>query len=315
MTSDLSARLANLSAAQRRLLSRRLQAARAVESEEATGSPPSAGDASSSPGRSDGPNPVLEDAEKRAVQALGNSINDQLNGSIYADHALFLNFGYAAPHSAEQAPEGVPNATSVRLVIELIGSCNLTGWDVLDVGCGRGGTLAVVQERFRPARLVGVDLSSSAIAFCRRRHRATTMDFLVGDAEDLPFPAASFDVVLNVESSHGYPDAARFYGEVCRVLRPGGDFLYTDIFPVEAYPARLAALRAAGLAIDAERDITAGVMQSCEQSAGRRLKAFGDFADRDVASNLVGTETSRSYRGMRDGTLTYRLLRMHKPAS
>ena len=49
-----------------------------------------------------------------------------------------------------------------------------------------------------------------------------------GDAQNLPFPDESFDAVINVEASHIYPNFERFLGEVARVLRPGGHFLYAD---------------------------------------------------------------------------------------
>ena len=49
-----------------------------------------------------------------------------------------------------------------------------------------------------------------------------------GNAESLPFADESFDAVINVEASHGYPDFPRFLAEVARVLRPGGHFLYAD---------------------------------------------------------------------------------------
>jgi ubiquinone/menaquinone biosynthesis C-methylase UbiE len=55
------------------------------------------------------------------------------------------------------------------------------------------------------------------------------MDFVHGDAQSLPFADESFDVVINIEASHGYPDFPRFLAEVARVLRPGGRFLYADV--------------------------------------------------------------------------------------
>ena len=67
------------------------------------------------------------------------------------------------------------------------------------------------------------------IAFCRKRHNVPGLDFVQGDAENLPFPDQSFDAVINIESSHCYPRFPRFLAEVARVLRPGGHFLYADL--------------------------------------------------------------------------------------
>jgi fatty-acid O-methyltransferase len=57
------------------------------------------------------------------------------------------------------------------------------------------------------------------------------LDFVQGDAQNLHFPDQSFDAVINVEGSHIYPNFERFLGEVARVLRPGGHFLYADFRP------------------------------------------------------------------------------------
>ena len=90
------------------------------------------------------------------------------------------------------------------------------------------------------------------------------MDFIRGDAEDLPYPAESFDAVINVESSHFYPHFDRFLNEVKRVLRPGGAFLYTDVrqwFQCDQWEA---ALNAAGMRMVSGREINAEVLRGME---------------------------------------------------
>ena len=49
-----------------------------------------------------------------------------------------------------------------------------------------------------------------------------------GDAQNLPLEDKTYDVVLNVESSHRYPDFKSFLSEVSRLLKPDGYFLFTD---------------------------------------------------------------------------------------
>jgi fatty-acid O-methyltransferase len=79
-----------------------------------------------------------------------------------------------------------------------------------------------------PASYTGLDLNRRGIAFCRRTHNLPGLDFVQGDACNLPFPDRSFDAVVNVEASQLYSSFPRFLAEVERVLRPGGHFLYTD---------------------------------------------------------------------------------------
>jgi ubiquinone/menaquinone biosynthesis C-methylase UbiE len=69
-----------------------------------------------------------------------------------------------------------------------------------------------------------LDFNPDGIAYCRKRHILPGLDFVHGDAENLPFPDESFDAVINVEAPHAYPQLSRFLAAVARVLRPGRTF-------------------------------------------------------------------------------------------
>lgn len=81
----------------------------------------------------------------------------------------------------------------------------LTGKRILEVGCGQGSGASYLTRTFRPASYVGLDLNAAGIEFCRRQHQLPALEFISGHAENLPFPSESFDVVINIESSHFYP--------------------------------------------------------------------------------------------------------------
>ena len=97
------------------------------------------------------------------------------------------------------------------------------GTRVLDVASGPGFITGAAAAR--GADVVGLDFSSAMIAEARRRHPALT--FREGDAEALPFDAASFGaVVMNFGLLHlARPDAA--LAEAYRVLRVGGRYAFT----------------------------------------------------------------------------------------
>lgn len=107
------------------------------------------------------------------------------------------------------------------------------GEAVLDVGCGTG-TLAIAARRHVGARgmVRGIDPSPDMIARAERkaRRRGAAVAFSVGIVEALPFPDASFDVILSTLMLHHLPRAAREQGmrEVRRVLKPGGRVLAID---------------------------------------------------------------------------------------
>lgn len=90
---------------------------------------------------------------------------------------------------------------------------------VLDVGCGTGLMSAKLARSGR--HTLGVDLSAAMIARARRRRHAN-LDFIHGDAEDLPVESARFDAVVNLISLHHYPNPDGALAEFRRALRPGG---------------------------------------------------------------------------------------------
>jgi SAM-dependent methyltransferase len=94
---------------------------------------------------------------------------------------------------------------------------------ILDAGCGPGGNGAWLAEH---GALVGVDVSSDALAFVRARRPSTLP--VRGSLAALPFPDDRFDVVLAVTVLYTMPDDVRALGELARVLAPGGAVLLVE---------------------------------------------------------------------------------------
>ena len=96
------------------------------------------------------------------------------------------------------------------------------GQRVLDLACG-SGTAALVAAR-RYCEVTGIDFVPALIERARARADAEGLEatFMVGDAQDLPFPDASFDAVISVYGVHFAPDQERSAAEMLRVCRPGG---------------------------------------------------------------------------------------------
>lgn len=93
---------------------------------------------------------------------------------------------------------------------------------VLDVACGSGNTALVAARRF--GTVAGIDFVPALVDRARRRAEADGLDidFQVADAQALPFPDASFDVVVSVFGVIFAPDQEQAASELLRVCRPGG---------------------------------------------------------------------------------------------
>jgi SAM-dependent methyltransferase len=96
------------------------------------------------------------------------------------------------------------------------------GDELLDVACG-SGQLALVAAR-RGARVTGVDIASNSIEAARGRAVSEGFDarFDEGDAEELPYADASFDVVATIFGAMFAPRPEQVANEMLRVCRPGG---------------------------------------------------------------------------------------------
>lgn len=96
------------------------------------------------------------------------------------------------------------------------------GKRVLDVGCGNGYVLSHYARQ--GADTYGIDLTKTAVNLSRRRFELADLDghFVVGSAEDLPYPSGSFDGVCSMGVLHHTPDTPRAVAELRRVLKAGG---------------------------------------------------------------------------------------------
>ena len=100
----------------------------------------------------------------------------------------------------------------------------LNGCRVLEVGCGRGAGLALLRQAGAD-RADGIDLDPGMARLTRRTARTAVL-VAVADIAALPMPADSYDVVVDFGAIHLMPDWQAGIGEVARVLRPGGRFLF-----------------------------------------------------------------------------------------
>ena len=98
---------------------------------------------------------------------------------------------------------------------------------VLDVGCGGGINLKRMSEKAK--KVYGLDYSEKSVEISKKVNETQIqqgkVDVIHGDVSNLPFEDETFDIVTAFETVYFWPDLAQCFGEVKRVLKPGGIFL------------------------------------------------------------------------------------------
>jgi arsenite methyltransferase len=145
--------------------------------------------------------------------------------------AWALDLGYPAdllgrvPDGSAASFAGVANPFSLGRL--------RAGEHVLDLGCGAGTDSLVAAQMVGPeGRVVGIDMTAEMVAKAQSSARAmgmTNVEFVEGEAERLPFADESFDVAVSNGVIDLIPDKDRVFGELHRVLRPGGRLQLADV--------------------------------------------------------------------------------------
>jgi SAM-dependent methyltransferase len=235
-----------------------------------------------------------------------------LTRRLDAHEVVFLNYGYE-----EDPPMGMPldssdepNRCGIQLYHRVATQTDLEGKKVLEVSCGHGGGASYLTRTLHPASYTGLDFNPDGVAYCKKTHKVPGLDFVHGNAEDLPFPNESFDAIINVEASHAYPQLSRFLAEVARVLRPGGYFLYTDFRGDSEFPGWEGALAEMPLRQVSVQVINDGVIRSLDKNSERSLELIGGRLPsfmRPFGKRFAGVPGTAMYRGFENGTIEYRV--------
>lgn len=100
---------------------------------------------------------------------------------------------------------------------------------LLDMGCGTGAVLERISKENPKAFLFGLDLSENMVKEAKAKD-IPNAEFIIGDAENLPYESERFDVVICNQSFHHYPNPQKAFNEVYRVLKKTGIFILCDMY-------------------------------------------------------------------------------------
>jgi len=190
---------------------------------------------------------------------------------------------------------------------------------VLDIGCGIGGAVRLIADEFG-CRVTGVDLTPEFISTAQALTVLTGLGdratFEIASALDMPFEAASFDAVVTFHVAMNIHNREALYGEIARVLAPGGILCIYDVmkkgegnlaFPVPwsetpdtshltTSDEMLALLVGAGFDVDYVEDRTQAAIENIKQ---REAAASDDLPPLGVHL-IMGPTAPEKFKNIRE---------------
>lgn len=174
------------------------------------------------------------------------------------------------------------SAGMTRYLLERAGTA--AGDRVLDIACGFGGTLRTLARMGCQAR--GIDISESCVAQARRANAEAGLEdrieVAVGDFHSIDAAPETFDAVVCQEAIIHSPQRPQVFSEVCRVLRKGGVFAFSDILTGEQ--ADIPMVEAAFARIGARAGATIRDYQAMARAAGLDV-AFVEERQDDIRTH------------------------------
>ncbi|MFZ3213590.1 MAG: methyltransferase domain-containing protein [Terriglobales bacterium] len=227
-----------------------------------------------------------------------------------------------------------PARAQVRLLEHCVGLLGAVGREVLDVGCGHGGTAIHLAEECK-CRVLGITISEKQAHIARenaaRAGVGEQVSIVAADAETFAYPAEQFELVWTMESSEHFADKRAYFANAGRTLRAGGQvllsawtgsmtsprvqevatrFLCPELWTREQYESAIAA---AGLRAQVAEDLSPRVLPTWE-ICRQRAKAAA------VAVKLLPAAVREFVAGIdvileayRSGELTYTVIVAEKP--
>jgi SAM-dependent methyltransferase len=201
--------------------------------------------------------------------------------------------GFHLPGAAAERYERTVAPIMAPFVDAVLNAGNVgPGHAVLDVACGTGFAARAAAARVGPAgRVAGVDNNQAMldVAAVASASQLPAIEWCAASADGLPFPAATFDVVICQQGMQFFPDLRASAAEVARVVREGGRVAATVWSPLGRSPYFVAQSRAVEQVVGARASgYFADAFGCAEEQVMAAFRAAGlvDVTGREVVADI-----------------------------
>jgi ubiquinone/menaquinone biosynthesis C-methylase UbiE len=229
-----------------------------------------------------------------------------------AAELLLMNYGYVPSGEDQNLLDLESDREKYRYALQLYyfltQGYELENKKILEIGSGRGGGGQFLCQQHDPLLYIGLDLSYHASAWAQQNLSAENLQFIQGQSDLLPFKKNSLDIIINVESSHCYPDFRKFLGECHRVLTSGGLILFCDFRPSNELDKLFQYFLDAGFVIENRVDITTNVVSALDLANDAHKSVITQKVPGFMQAALAdfsGIQDTAIYSRLKDRTFEY----------
>ena len=220
-----------------------------------------------------------------------------------------MNYGFHSPGlELKLQEEDEIERYPIQLYSFVANQADVKDKDILEVGSGRGGGASFIARYLHPSSVTGIDISKDAIELCSKIYSIPNLDFIVGDSENIPFADNSYDILINVESSHCYGDMKKFLSESYRVLKPGGFFLFCDFRTKSSIQELYDLFSSSDLQFIDRVDITDNIISGLDNLSSYREQHIDESVPiffRKIFKTYAGIKGTEIYNAFSSGSMTY----------
>jgi len=211
--------------------------------------------------------------------------------------AIAKSFGKAASHydSVAHFQRWVGDQLLTKISVRNVNT-------VVDLGCGTGFYMPALQSQFPDASVYGLDLSEDMVLFAKGLRNKASLNWLVGDAESLPFKTGSVDVIFSNLSVQWCGSLESLFLEISRVLSKDGVFVFSSLVD-----GSLSELKQAWLAVDDQQHVNAFAQKQDYQQA--IIASSLDVMNLDIEEKIL------RYQKVKDLTQELKTLGAHNMTS
>lgn len=243
-----------------------------------------------------------------AIERTYDTINQLYNSSPGGRFVQFLNLGYTENDGESLLDNSIfsntkINRNSISLILKIFKTINLNNKRIIDIGCGRCGTLNLLSQLYPQGMYWGCDICNTGFT-----KKLSNVELFSCDVQSIiPLKNCYIDIAYSIEVIHTISNKETALKNIRKILKNNGLLILADALTENEWNDWVFCAISNGFKINQKIDISKNVITSCREISSNRLKMLGQqFCE------IIGAPGSKFYDNLVNGVLKYKILYLEK---